>query len=186
MAAIKFSKQNIRPNPLEVDYWVDVTSNPYGGNIKYYNGYDWVDLFSSEKATVNLDDYFTKSQINQMLSTKASIESVNTKVDDTEIADVIKNIEIKDRDGSGVELVLLKYDDTTVGVTLPAASSTTSGVLTPDDFKNMVKQYQLQLLVRFTQFMEQFVHTKLWIIVDNFVEKCTTCHFFVQNCENFV
>lgn len=146
MSAVKFSKQYIKPNPSEVDYWIDLTSNPYGGRIKYNNGVDWVDLFSSGKATVDLDNYFTKLQINQMLSAKASIESVDTKVDDTEIADVIKNIEIKDRDGSGVELVLLKYDNTTVGVTLPAASSTTSGVLTPDEFKSMVKQHQLQKL----------------------------------------
>ena len=144
MAAIKFSKQYVDPNPNEVDYWIDLTSNPYGGRIKYNNGIDWVDLIGSNGSAVDFDNYFNKDQINEMLANKASVDSVEQKVDDTEIAEIIKNIEIKDRGNSGVELVLLKYDDTTIGVTMPIASSTTSGVVTSDDFKNLVKQYKLQ------------------------------------------
>ena len=60
MAAIKFSKQSIQPNPMEVDYWVDITSNPYGGNIKYFNGYDWVDLLNAKGKPINLDAYYNK------------------------------------------------------------------------------------------------------------------------------
>ena len=144
MAAIKFSKQSIQPNPMEVDYWVDITSNPYGGNIKYFNGYDWVDLLNAKGKPVNLDAYYNKLQMNQMLSEKASVESVNSKVDDTEVADVIKNIEFKDRGDDGVEMVVLKYNDMTVGVTLPVASNTTSGIITNKSFKDLVKQNQLQ------------------------------------------
>ncbi|MBR5794652.1 MAG: hypothetical protein IKY26_00750 [Erysipelotrichaceae bacterium] len=144
MVAIKFSKQSIQPNPMEVDYWVDITSNPYGGNIKYYNGYDWVDLLNAKGKPVNLDAYYNKLQMNQMLSGKASVESVNSKVDDTEVADVIKNIEFKDRGDEGVEMVVLKYDGMTVGVTLPTASNTTSGIITNKSFKDLVKQNQLQ------------------------------------------
>lgn len=60
MSAIKFSKQYIKPNPLEVDYWIDLTSNPYGNRIKYFDGIDWVDLINSEGSVVNLSSYYDK------------------------------------------------------------------------------------------------------------------------------
>lgn len=41
---IKFLAANIAPKPDEVSYWVDISANPYGGVIKYYNGDDWVKL----------------------------------------------------------------------------------------------------------------------------------------------
>ena len=146
MAAIKFSKQNIKPNPSEVDYWVDITSNPYGGRLKYFNGTDWVDLVNVDDSTVDLNGYYTKLQINQMLSDKASVSSVESKVDDDEIKDVIKNIDIKDIGNDGVQLVLFKYDNTNVAVTFPVASQTTSGIVTAESFKDFVKQHQLQQL----------------------------------------
>lgn len=41
---IKFLAANIAPKPDEVTYWVDISANPYGGVIKYYDGYDWIKL----------------------------------------------------------------------------------------------------------------------------------------------
>lgn len=41
---IKFLAANVAPKPDEVTYWVDVSANPYGGVIKYYDGYDWIKL----------------------------------------------------------------------------------------------------------------------------------------------
>lgn len=38
----------IAPNPKEVDYWVDLKTDPYGGCIKYYDGFLWVNLINSE------------------------------------------------------------------------------------------------------------------------------------------
>lgn len=146
MAAIKFSKQGIAPNPSEVDYWVDITSNPYGGNIKYFDGVDWTDLISGEGGNVDLSRYYTKIETNVLLSKKATVESVESKVDDTEIADLVKKIEFKRVGSNEVQLVLLKYDNTTVGVTMPVASNTSSGIITSTTFKDLVKQYQLQEL----------------------------------------
>lgn len=148
MAAVKFSKQLIQPNPLEVDYWVDIVTNPYGGVIKYFNGAEWVNLISpgGGGAVVDLSDYFTKVQVQQMLSNKADIDSVESKVDDDEVADVIKNITFSDTGNSGVTMTLFKYDNTTVAITLPVASDTVSGVVTSQDFINFVKQHQLQEL----------------------------------------
>lgn len=44
MAAVKFSKQHIQPNPLETNYWVDLSEDRFGGVIKYYNGDNWSHL----------------------------------------------------------------------------------------------------------------------------------------------
>lgn len=33
---VRFRASDVQPNPLEVDYWIDVTSNYYGGCIRYY------------------------------------------------------------------------------------------------------------------------------------------------------
>lgn len=41
---IKFLAANVAPKPDEVTYWVDISANPYGGVIKYYDGYDWIKL----------------------------------------------------------------------------------------------------------------------------------------------
>ena len=59
MAAVKFSKQYIHPNPIEVDYWVDLSKNPYGGVIKYYNGEDWV-LLNNSGGSDSYFDFYTK------------------------------------------------------------------------------------------------------------------------------
>ena len=33
---VRFRASDVQPNPLEVDYWIDITANRYGGIIKYY------------------------------------------------------------------------------------------------------------------------------------------------------
>lgn len=32
----------IQPNPASVKYWADLSSNPNGGDLKYFNGTKWV------------------------------------------------------------------------------------------------------------------------------------------------
>lgn len=160
MAAVKFSKQTIQPNPLEVDYWVDIVTNPYGGIIKYFNGTEWDVLIGpgGNGSTVDLTDYYTKLQVNQLLNNKASVESVESKVDDDEVAEVIKNITFSDTGDSGVTMTMFKYNNTTVAVTLPVASSTVSGIVTSSDFANLVKQYQLQEL--YTEMYDTFAEIR--------------------------
>lgn len=78
MAAVKFSKQGVQPNPIEVDYWVDIKSDPYGSVWKYFNGADWVD-FSLSKGSggggMYPFDYYTKVQVNQLLNNKLDVKS---------------------------------------------------------------------------------------------------------------
>lgn len=91
MDTVRFFAANTQPNPVEVDYWVDLYDNPYGGSIKYYNGTEWVRLAASG-GIPDLSKYYTKVQVNQLLNDKASVQSVESKVDDEEVKDVIKNI----------------------------------------------------------------------------------------------
>lgn len=32
----------IQPNPASVKYWADLSSNPNGGDLKYFNGTKWI------------------------------------------------------------------------------------------------------------------------------------------------
>lgn len=44
----------IKPNPASVKYWADLTSNPNGGDLKYFNGKDWV--YVNSKATGDITE----------------------------------------------------------------------------------------------------------------------------------
>lgn len=78
MDTVRFFAANTQPNPVEVDYWVDLYDNPYGGSIKYYNGTEWVRLAASG-GIPDLSKYYTKVQVNQLLNDKASVQSVQPK-----------------------------------------------------------------------------------------------------------
>ena len=145
MAAVRFSKQYVQPNPMEVDYWVDLATNPYGAIIKYHNGDDWEQLNGSGGSASDFD-FYTKAQINQMLAKKANVSDVDSKVDDDELANVIKDIQVNEIGNDGISLVLFKYDNTSVAVSIPTATETNPGILSGPDFVNFVKQHQLQSL----------------------------------------
>ena len=145
MDTVRFFAANTQPNPVEVDYWVDLYDNPYGGSIKYYNGTEWVRLAASG-GIPDLSKYYTKVQVNQLLNDKASVQSVESKVDDEEVKDVIKNITFRTSNPNEVQMVLAKYDTTTVAISLPKASDVSAGIVTSDDFKDFVKQVDLQQL----------------------------------------
>lgn len=142
MDNIKFLATNIQPNPVEVNYWVDLSDNPYGGSIKYYNGEQWVRLAESG-GIPDLSNYYTKKQVNNMLNDKADTSTVDSKVDDEEVKDVIKNISFRTALPDQTQMILLKYDGTTMAVTLPIASNSQSGIITASDFLDFVKQIDL-------------------------------------------
>lgn len=50
----------IQPNPASVKYWADISSNPNGGDLKYFNGTKWV--LVNNKATEDI------SQIKQQIA----------------------------------------------------------------------------------------------------------------------
>lgn len=69
---VRFRASDTQPNPLEVDYWIDVTSNYYGGCIRYYrndtNTWEMLDL--NDRQVDAIIDYINKAldQIEQFIN----------------------------------------------------------------------------------------------------------------------
>ena len=142
---IIFFATSVQPNPEEIDYWVDLSDNPYGGSIKYFNGTKWVRLAASGGAP-DLSNYYTKIQINDLLNNKADIGDVDSKVDDEEVKDVIKDIQFNTSNPNGITMVMFEYDGSNKTVSIPVASTSSAGIITSKDFLDFVKQHQLQEL----------------------------------------
>lgn len=140
-----FFATSVQPNPEEIDYWVDLSDNPYGGSIKYFNGTEWVRLADSG-GTPDLNNYYTKTQINNLLNNKADVGDVDSKVDDEEVKDVIKDIQFNTSNPNGITMVMFKYDGSNDSISLPIASTGSAGIVTSKDFLDFVKQHQLQEL----------------------------------------
>ena len=142
---IIFFATSVQPNPEEIDYWVDLSDNPYGGSIKYFNGTEWVRLAASG-GIPDLSNYYTKTQVNKLLNDKANISDVDSKVDDEEVKDVIKDIQFNTSNPNGITMVMFKYDGSNKTVSIPVASTSSAGIITSKDFLDFVKQHQLQEL----------------------------------------
>lgn len=142
---IIFFATSVQPNPKEIDYWVDLSDNPYGGSIKYFNGTEWVRLAASG-GVPDLNNYYTKTQVNKLLNDKANIGDVDSKVDDEEVKDVIKDIQFNTSNPNGITIVMFKYDGSNKTVSIPVASTSSAGIITSKDFLDFVKQHQLQEL----------------------------------------
>ena len=142
---IIFFATSVQPNPEEIDYWVDLSDNPYGGSIKYFNGTEWVRLAASG-GVPDLNNYYTKTQVNKLLNDKANIGDVDSKVDDEEVKDVIKDIQFNTSNPNGITMVMFKYDGSNKTISIPVASTSSAGIITSKDFLDFVKQHQLQEL----------------------------------------
>lgn len=142
---IIFFATSVQPNPEEIDYWVDLSDNPYGGSIKYFNGTEWVRLAASG-GVPDLSNYYTKTQVNNLLNNKADVRDVDSKVDDEEVKDVIKDIQFNTSNPNDITMVMFKYDGSNKTVSIPVASTSSAGIITSKDFLDFVKQHQLQEL----------------------------------------
>lgn len=71
----------IQPNPASVKYWADLSSNPNGGDLKYFNGTKWV--LVNNKAT---EDYTTQEK-NKL----ASLQNYN----DSEVRELISALNLR-------------------------------------------------------------------------------------------
>ena len=71
---IKLVAQTIAPNPIEIDYWIDLKSDPNGSVIRYYKDNKWVDLLNSGEQ--ELTDLI--KQFNELKEQVNSIQDTNT------------------------------------------------------------------------------------------------------------
>lgn len=68
----------IKPNPASVKYWADLASNPNGGDLKYFNGKDWV--YVNNTATSDIKDL--RSDLTSEISRVAGRENeIEAKID---------------------------------------------------------------------------------------------------------
>ena len=144
ITTIKFLATDVAPKPDEVDYWVDITDNPYKGTIKYFNGTDWIRL-QDLGGDLDLTKYYSKSEVNNLLNEKASVSSVESKLDDSEVASLIKNVQT-DSTVDTLKLISTKYDGSTIVLNIPIADNGHTGVITSDKYKDLVTQSDKQAL----------------------------------------
>lgn len=68
----------IKPNPASVKYWADLASNPNGGDLKYFDGKNWV--YVNNKATSDIKDL--RSEITSEISRATGRENeIEAKID---------------------------------------------------------------------------------------------------------
>lgn len=68
----------IKPNPASVKYWADLASNPNGGDLKYFDGKNWV--YVNNKATSDIKDL--RSDLTSEISRATGRENeIEAKVD---------------------------------------------------------------------------------------------------------
>lgn len=83
---VRFRASDTQPNPLEVDYWIDVTSNYYGGCIRYYRNdtNTWEMLNLNDKQVDAIIDYINRAldQIEQKITELTqNIQELDSKID---------------------------------------------------------------------------------------------------------
>lgn len=139
----------IKPNPAIVKYWADLSSNPNGGDLKYFNGKEWVlvnnqatvDISKIEEDITNLKNSKVDKVSGKQLSTNDFTNELKSKLnslenyDDSTITDSL-NSKVDKEEGkqlstndytteeknklSGIQANANNY-------TLPAASTTELG-----------------------------------------------------------
>lgn len=117
----------IKPNPNSVKYWADLSSNPNGGDLKYFDGKDWV--YVNNKATGDISQLQADltAEINRAKATEA------TKVDKVEG----KGLSTNDYTTAEKEKLasLTNYDDTTINGKITTIESSLANKVDKDGAK---------------------------------------------------
>lgn len=101
----------IQPNPISAKYWADLSSNPHGGDLKYFNGEKWV--LVNDKATTDI------AELEQ--DVEALETAMSNKVDKVEG----KQLSTEDYTTAEKEKLasLNNYDDSTIVASITALQS---------------------------------------------------------------
>ena len=154
ITTVKFLATFVAPKPDEVDYWIDLSDNPYKGTIKYFNGTEWVRL-QDLGGSLDLTKYYNRNEVNSLLNDKASVDSVESKLSDSDASNLIKDIQA-DSTVNELKLICTKYDGSTVILKLPAADTGHTGVITSEKYKDLV-----------TKADQQAIYTELYAIAES-------------------
>lgn len=88
----------IKPNPASVKYWADLASNPNGGDLKYFNGKDWV--YVNNTATSDIKDLRSDLTSKGLSTNDYTTEEKNklaglTNYNDSEVRELITALTLK-------------------------------------------------------------------------------------------
>lgn len=93
---IKYSAQNIAPNPKEIDYWIDLTEDPNGGIIKFWNGNIWDYLNRMDDQDRDIANEIARATAaEEQLQNNIDIEEQERVNKDNELEDAIDGIHIQ-------------------------------------------------------------------------------------------
>lgn len=94
---VKFRITERQPNPKEVDYWVDLNSNQFGGCIRYYNegSQSWQQLDLNSAQISDLLAYIAEQTLDLNNTTKeeleGQIEALNNEI--TQLKERLNTVE---------------------------------------------------------------------------------------------
>lgn len=120
----------IQPNPASVKYWADLSSNPNGGDLKYFNGTKWV--LVNNKATEDISQI--KQQIADLEQNKEDkVEGKGLSTEDYTTQEKNKLASLQNYNDSEVrELILaLNLRLTTLGEDLESLEARVAALETP-------------------------------------------------------
>lgn len=122
------------PNPITTKYWADLTENPYGGIIKFYNGSDWDYLNNTDDSDADLKDI--QSFINNIKNDTVTVVRPSSIITTTTTVG-IDTVERTYRVRSNGDLLPDEDDGMGNTITLPAATTAKAGVMTSTDKTNL-------------------------------------------------
>lgn len=139
---ISFIESKIAPNPTVYDYWVDLTTDPYKGIIRHFNGKEWVATNSNAEHILEIE--------------KAIADLKENKVDK------VPGKQLSTEDYTTAEKQKLAgIEDNANNYTLPTASADTKGGITLGYTEN-AKNYAVKLDGKGKAFV-----TVTWLDADN-------------------
>lgn len=74
------------PNPMEVTYWIDLSTDANGNVIKSYTGNDWLPVNYFTK------DVYTKSEVNNKINTAVANKVTSTDVTQIKVVNEIPEV----------------------------------------------------------------------------------------------
>lgn len=102
---LKYSAQLIAPNPKEIDYWIDLSEDPNGGIIKYFDGTKWDYLNKMDEQDNAIAEEIERAQAaEQQLQT--NIDNVQDDVDSIQLtgSDGTYTLMVGDRNAGTIEV----------------------------------------------------------------------------------
>lgn len=137
---IFFKEYNVAPNPKECKYWIDLTEDPHGGIIKFYNGKSWISLNNTTDTDVEIDEIKQDIQDvqNNLKEVDSDIDSINQQ-----ISTLNNNKASKDVATTSVNGLMSSADKSKLdGIQANAKNTTVENVLTSDNTANALSAAQ--------------------------------------------